>query len=106
MHLVAMTMGLQQGEALRDRAWRSGLLLDTLAEDPYPAVRRMAWRSLRALYMDAPMDWMGFVPTAAEGPRRAWVERAEATLSVRRPPRSQTAPLRQRAAQQAISIGE
>ena len=97
---------LGRGEALRDRAWRAGLLLDTLAEDPYPAVRRMAWRSLRALYTEAPMDWMGFVPTAAAGPRRAWVERAEATLSVRRPPRSQTAPLRQRAAQQAISIGE
>lgn len=98
---------LGRTEALVKRAWRAGLLLDTLADDPYPAVRRMAWRSLRALHPDATgLDWRSYVPTGPAEARRAWVREAEVSLDVRRPDRAEVAPLRARAAQQAIFIGE
>ena len=35
---------LGRPDALADREGRIGLLLDTMLEDPYPAVRRVAWR--------------------------------------------------------------
>ncbi|MBX3272796.1 MAG: hypothetical protein KF729_21215 [Sandaracinaceae bacterium] len=85
--------------ALVDRAGRIALLLDVMVEDPYPAVRHLAWRSLGRL---APMP-AGYVP---EGPREArseWVERARLGPARADP---ELADLRARAASDPIFIGE
>src|SRR5690606_19548188 len=56
---------LGRTDALRsegERARRLGVLLDVMVRDPYPAVRRIAWRSARALAGE--LDWSGYDPTA------------------------------------------
>jgi hypothetical protein len=87
----------------RDRPRRLGLLLDTMIEDPYPAIRRIAWQSARSLARGT-LEWGSYDPTADRAARVAWVERARGALGD--PPMPASASLRATAAQAAIEIGE
>lgn len=100
---------LGRAEGLRadeDRARRLGLLLTAMAEDPYPALRRIAWRSARALASRPELDWAGYDPTGAATARRAWLERAWAHLDLTPPDAERVAALRAQARGVAIEIGE
>jgi hypothetical protein len=92
------------------RAARLGALLDVLASDPYPAVRRIAWRSARAL---APARGRAALEAYEATASRA--ERAAVLAEVARmmPEGAVVAPdaavvveLRARASEVAIEIGE
>jgi hypothetical protein len=86
-----------------DRA--RGVLLEAMASDPYPAVRRIAFRALRERTDDAP-DWIRFDPTGREGTRRAQVRALAATTAHDPPDPATVASLRTLAETQAIAIGE
>lgn len=90
------------------RARRVGLLLDTLVEDPYPALRHIAYRSLRRIAAGAALPRAAYLPTGTVAARAAWVEDAWQTLGERATPidRGRAAELRARAAKVAIEIGE
>ncbi len=77
-----------------------------MLEDPYPAVRRIAWRSARALSGSLALDWNGYVPTAGRQARRGFVERLRALAFVLVPDPSAVSRLRAQAADVAIEIGE
>ncbi len=87
---------------LADRPRRVALLLDVMLEDPYPAVRHLAWRSLGDLA--AVPD--GYVPEADRAARAAWVARARDALRPVALDRAALDALRAEAAQEAIFIGE
>ncbi len=86
-----------------------GALFDVLERDPYPAVRRIAWRSARAL-ADAPdAPWSRYVATDDLERRRAAVADIEAALpagAILRPDPERVAQLRAEAEEVAIFIGE
>jgi hypothetical protein len=88
---------------------RLGALLDVMANDPYPAVRRIAWRSAQAL-ADAPSaPFARFVATDDAERRASVIAQIEASLpegAVVRPDPLWVAPLRAAAAEVAIDIGE
>ncbi|HJL20265.1 MAG TPA: ammonia-forming cytochrome c nitrite reductase subunit c552 [Sandaracinaceae bacterium LLY-WYZ-13_1] len=90
------------------RARRLGILLDTMEADPYPALRRIAWRSARRLAPAVAVDWSGYVPTGPAAARGAWVASLRARLgdAVIAPPPGRVADLRARAERVAIEIGE
>lgn len=96
------TAALGDRRGLLDPEGRAGLLLDTLLHDPYPAVRRIAWRSLERL-TEIPD---GFIAESGLEEREAWVRRARETIPHRVPDAEETARLRAEAANQAIFIGE
>jgi hypothetical protein len=90
-----------------------GALLDSLASDPYPAVRSIAWRSLRARLGDAPAALQAqlaeYVPTAALEERERQVQRLRDALAARAqdyPAPAVRRELRASAEQAAIEIGE
>jgi hypothetical protein len=75
-----------------------------MLEDPYPAVRRIAWRSARALVPDADVRWNDYAATDGRAPRERFVRRLRRGAI---PPSAQiTRELRAQAAQVAIEIGE
>jgi hypothetical protein len=87
-----------------ERARRLGLLLTAMEHDDYPALRRIAWRSARALapaHVDARYE-----PTGDRDARAAWVERVRAATPVLAPDASRVSALRARAGRAAIEIGE
>lgn len=88
-------------------ARRLGILLEVMANDPYPAVRRIAWRSARALAGEV-ADWRGYEPTAAAAERERWVVALASRLGggVIAPDPAIARELRDRAANLAIEIGE
>ncbi|HJL05258.1 MAG TPA: ammonia-forming cytochrome c nitrite reductase subunit c552 [Polyangiaceae bacterium LLY-WYZ-15_(1-7)] len=88
---------------LADPARRAGLLLDVLAADPYPAVRRIAFRQLAA---EHDLPWAAFDPTGTPTARRAQVAALAATLPHVPPDPARVATLRAQAAHHAIHIGE
>jgi hypothetical protein len=96
------------GEA---RARRVGALLDVMAQDRYPAIRHLAWRSLRRLIAPDASPGAGLAadydPSANPGERDDAVRRLRATLggSVREPPPALTA-LRTGARDRDLEIGE
>jgi predicted CXXCH cytochrome family protein len=92
---------LGRDDALGDRDVRLGLLADVMIEDPYPAVRRIAWRSARALSR-GDLDWNDYDPTG----RRSERERFARLLGGTPPDRALAERLRAQAAHSAIEIGE
>jgi len=82
-----------------------GLLLEAMASDPYPAVRRIAFRALRERIEDAP-DWITFDPTGTSEQRRAQVDALAAGIAHQRPEEAEVAALRATAEPFAIEIGE
>lgn len=88
------------------RARRVGVLLDVMVADPYPAVRRIAWRSARSLARDAAIDWNAYEPTAPRAERARFAEGVRAHVAALSPDPAVVAALRARAATVAIEIGE
>lgn len=82
-----------------------GLLLEAMASDPYPAVRRIAFRALRERIADAP-EWIHFDPTGDERTRRAQVATIASGTAHEAPDPARVAALRALAETQAIAIGE
>ena len=91
---------------LRWRSRRVALLLDTLTEERYPALRSIARHSLDLL-LEAPD---GFVPESSNEQRAEWVRRARVSITGRieldSPDADVARTLRAHAAQQEIFIGE
>lgn len=89
------------------RAARLGVLLATMRDDPYPAIRHLAWRSVRALSR-APLDPRGFTATAPRARRHDDVARIERALgeTISAPSTAELDALRASAADVAIEIGE
>lgn len=100
--VAADALGRPLGVGLRRR--RIGLLLAAMRDDPYPAVRGLAWRGVRALDVDDPVD--AFTPTDARGARIAQIDaiRSGTDLEVIVP--ENVDALRARADARAIEIGE
>lgn len=88
--------------ALGDRPRRVALLLDAMLEDPYPAVRHLAWRSLGRL---AAIPG-GYVPEASRAERARWVDRVSPSLELAPLDAEELARLRAQAEHAAIFIGE
>lgn len=91
------------------RPTRLGALFDVMREDPYPAVRHIAWRSARRL-ADAPdAPWTAYVP---EDGRAARIQALSALYdalpegALAPPAPEVVGPLREAAATVAIHIGE
>jgi hypothetical protein len=93
------------------RARRVGALLDVMAQDGYPAVRHLAWRSLRRLVAPDADPGSGLAadydPSASPAERNTAVGRLRTTLgdSVVAPPPTLTA-LRAGASDRDLEIGE
>jgi len=89
---------------------RVGLLLDTMADDPYPAVRTIASRSLARLMRDAGHPAPpAFDATAGAAARARHAQRVATALpaaAIERPPAALTQRLRAKARAVAIEIGE
>ena len=88
---------------LGSREEHSRWLLDAMQHDPYPAVRRLAWRALRRLH-DLPTN--RFVPEAIASHREDVVAGLQQDLGIRPLNPTTTAALRREAELQSISIGE
>ncbi len=103
------------------RAARLGALFDVMANDPYPAVRRIAWRAARTVCNTAATSevhrlprlpdaaWMRYRPASAREQRDAAIESLLAALppDTTTPPDPEViAPLRAAASETAIHIGE
>jgi predicted CXXCH cytochrome family protein len=88
-----------------ERARRSGLLLEAMAGDTYPAVRHLAARALGRLGAPRMGD---FDPSATPVIRAAAVEGLRARLggAALAPPPAEVAALRSRAPRQDVDIGE
>ena len=82
-------------------------LLDIMEGDPYPAIRRLAWRAIRMRHPELPFD--RFSPEAIDGTRVTMVRSIEHTLKLPAATREwihTRDTWRRDAAQQAIRIGE
>ncbi|UJR80969.1 ammonia-forming cytochrome c nitrite reductase subunit c552 [Sandaracinus amylolyticus] len=92
-------------ESATPRSMRLGALLATMRDDSYPAIRHLAWRSVRAL---VPLDASAFTATDPRDARIAAVARIEAMIDepIDAPSPEQLASLRARARDVAIEIGE
>ena len=94
------------------RARRVGILLDVMVADPYPAVRDLAWRSLRRLV--APGASPGAGLAAAYDPSGEPEDRAAVVAGLRTalgtsavaPPPAEVAARRARAGDRDLEIGE
>lgn len=95
---VAPTVGFSPSERL-------SLLLESMRDDPYPAVRSIAWASVRAL-ATTPLTPSSFSPTAPRGEREAWVRALATSMEVSVADATVRVHLRRRASQRAIEIGE
>jgi hypothetical protein len=85
-----------------DRPRRVGFLLEAMRNDPYPAVRGIAWRSVRNLGVDAPITT--FTATDDTLARMDAIEGLDVAATPPDPQR--VAGLRLRADERAIEIGE
>lgn len=83
---------------------KTALLLDVLEHDPYPAIRHLALRSLRALQPDLPLD--AYVPEATPGQRTNTLRSARERFPLNENETTLLRTLRSQAAEQAIEIGE
>ncbi|AKF06411.1 ammonia-forming cytochrome c nitrite reductase subunit c552 [Sandaracinus amylolyticus] len=92
-------------ESAAPRATRLGALLATMRDDPYPAIRHLAWRSVRAL---VPFDASAFTATDPRDARIAAIARIEAQIGepIEPPFPERLAALRALARDVAIEIGE
>jgi len=91
------------------RSARLGALFDVMREDPYPAIRRIAWRSARAIGRAEDAPWDAFVETDGQDEREAALAAIRAVLppdAIVDPDPEIVNPLRDDAAQVAIQIGE
>jgi predicted CXXCH cytochrome family protein len=108
---AADALGRAPAPSADAQARRAGALLDVMAADRYPAVRHLAWRSLRRLVAPQASPGAGFAadydPSAPAAQRKDVVRRARATLghSALAPPSGLTA-LRQDARDLDLEIGE
>ncbi len=91
--------------ALVTRPRARAALLETMRHDPYPAVRRMAFRSLRRLIDETP-PWTAFDPTASWSDRQRACDALAATTLVAPLEPERVARARSRAAQAPLWIGE
>ncbi len=82
-----------------------GVLLEAMASDPYPAVRRIAFRALRGRIENAPA-WVDFDPTGETHERREQVASLAAVVEYRPVDDARVAELRANAETLAIEIGE
>lgn len=89
---------------LGDERTLRGWLLDAMEQDPYPAVRRVAFRALRQR-SDA-IEVSAFRPATPIDERREQVDRLRATIDHHPVDSELVGPLRERAAHYAIEIGE
>ncbi len=96
--VAAAALGRLDGPDV-DRARRIGLLLAAMRDDPYPAVRGIAWTSARRM-LDRPID--AFSSTSSLAARAAFVDAIGQRVIE---PENLTA-LRARADARAIEIGE
>ena len=88
---------------LGDASMLRGWLLDAMAHDPYPAVRRIAFRALRARSPDVRTEAYRPAGTPSQRAREVAALRA---LAHRVPDPERVAELRRHAARHAIEIGE
>lgn len=106
--LAAHHLGRADGEHGDRGPAHTGLLLDTLVQDPYPAVRRIAWRALRARNPGV-KRWPGFDPEGAAEKRASQVQALRRALGPGRvvpPDAEHVSGMRAQAAAVAIEIGE
>jgi predicted CXXCH cytochrome family protein len=101
--LAASALARSAAKSVRER--RAALLLEVMENDPYPAIRHLAQRSVRALLgPSTALD--AYVPETPRAGRAS----ALSTLRARLPLRADDAPaiqqLRARASERAIDIGE
>ncbi len=91
----------------RDRARRLGVLLTVMREDDYPAIRHLAWRTLRRIARSelTPTLYSATEPTSMRD-RAIETIRAELGEAVHFPDPNQISELRARAREIAIEIGE
>lgn len=89
------------------RAARLGVLLSTMQDDAYPALRHLAWRSVRRMSRGRLAPAL-FVPTDDARTRRAAIARIREHLRepITDPDPAHVAALRARAREIAIEIGE
>ncbi|MGE3632387.1 MAG: ammonia-forming cytochrome c nitrite reductase subunit c552 [Sandaracinaceae bacterium] len=99
--VAAAALGRRDTLTPTRRRRRLGILLDTMTDDPYPAVRRIAERSLGSLEGRAD----GFDPTAPRRRRAAWAAAYRAEHDAEPPP-ARLLALRARAGDAVILIGE
>jgi hypothetical protein len=91
----------------RDRARRIGVLLTAMREDDYPAIRHLAWRTLRQIArVELPPTLFSATDPAPMRVRNIETIRAELGEPVDLPDPNQVAALRARAREIAIEIGE
>ncbi|MDQ3037974.1 MAG: hypothetical protein M3Y87_36605, partial [Myxococcota bacterium] len=90
-----------------DRAGRLGVLLSTMHDDAYPAIRHLAWRSVRTMAR-VPLAPSLFVATDGATMRAAAITRIREQLGepIADPDPEQISALRARARDVAIEIGE
>jgi len=92
----------------RTREARLGALFDVMENDSYPAVRRIAWRSARALAETSDAPFENYRPASSRARRGIAIRAILAALpgAVRRPDAAQAARLRALASETRIHIGE
>ncbi|MDH5493588.1 MAG: hypothetical protein OEY14_16660, partial [Myxococcales bacterium] len=99
-------------DALADSALgpiRLGDLLEVMRSDPYPALRRMAWREAQRVRPDARIPWEAYRATDRPAERRhalAEILRALGPGSIEAPERALVSRLRAAAREVQIVIGE
>jgi predicted CXXCH cytochrome family protein len=99
--VMANALGLPERRSAHEPR---ALLLETMRDDPYPAVRAIAWTSLRALEPSLALSRFQSTLPAAE--RRRLVDVIATELDVEVAPPSEHAEARAQASAHAIEIGE
>lgn len=106
--IAAAALGRDGGRAVEDTPQRIGLLLDSMRLDAYPAVRAIAWRSLRALLAARAPAVTAFTATDAAEARARSLEALQASwpAGTSHEPDAATRALRTHQASVDIAIGE
>lgn len=101
----ALTADALGRAALGEPAMIRAVLLDVMRHDPYPAVRRLAFRALRRTLDPAPA-WDAFDPTGSAALRETQCDTLAAGLALAPLDAERVAALRAQASSDAIWIGE
>jgi Doubled CXXCH motif (Paired_CXXCH_1)/Cytochrome c554 and c-prime len=96
---------LRRVPAGKDRR-QAALLLEVMLQDPYPAVRHLAWRSLRARERDPNALLHDYTPESSPSARAHSLSAARARFMLSAADAEHAAALRARAQTLAIDIGE
>jgi hypothetical protein len=104
--VVLAAIGRDEAPGRRDA--RLGLLVSAMRDDPYPALRHIAWRALRSVASDRALAPSLFTSTDPAPDRARAIDVITALLAepVSPPDPALAAELRARAAEIAIEIGE